>query len=72
MDDFDDVDMLLAFFAIPPDTQKCATFNIKDDSIAEPVENFTIVGTRVEFVGGQNSVEIFITDNDSKTISAFI
>lgn len=67
-DDFDNAPELLVFFANSPETQQCATFNIQDDTTAEPVENFIIVGSLVEFIGGQDTLTIFIVDNDGKTV----
>ena len=49
-------------------TVRCANFSIEDDSVVEGVESFVVTGSGGSFVGGA-SIQIDITDNDSKYIS---
>lgn len=55
---------------IPPgtaiDQMGCAGFTITDDNIVEGVEFFTVTGSGGDFVGGLNSTQVDIQDNDGK------
>lgn len=66
--DFDDTRMLLIFPGSSQITQRCATFNIVDDDIGEPTEQFTVTASRAMFVGGQDIATVQIQDNDGKAI----
>lgn len=68
--DYEDVAMFIVFPA--SSRQECVTFNIVDDNIVEDVESFTVTGSGVSFVGGQNSTQVFIVDDDSKEGSMLI
>ena len=54
---------MITFQATTECTVLCTNFNITDDDIKEPAESFTVTGSGVNFVGGQNSVEIIIEDD---------
>ena len=47
-------------------TVKCANFSLEDDSVVEDGESFTVTGSGGSFVGGQDSIQVNIADNDSK------
>ena len=47
-------------------TVECTNFSITDDNIMEPVESFSVTGVAGNFVGGQDSTQVNIEDNDSE------
>ena len=49
-------------------TTECADFAITDDELAETMESFTVTGSGGNFVGGQDSTQVTIQDNDGETI----
>jgi hypothetical protein len=52
-------------------TEICASFSIVDDGVVESVESFTVTGSGGSFVGGQDSTQVDITDNDSRDGSQY-
>jgi hypothetical protein len=65
--DFGDETMEITFPALSAiNTEMCASFSIVDDGVVESVESFTVTGSGGSFVGEQDSIQVGITDNDSK------
>ena len=52
----------------PNTLEMCANFIIMDDNVLEPPEAFTVTATVTEaaFVGGQDSTQVSIGDNDGE------
>ena len=44
----------------------CAAFSITNDQFAETMESFTVTGSGGNFVGGQDSTQVTIQDNDGE------
>ena len=67
--DFEDATMIITFLENSSiGLIQCADFAIADDELAETMESFTVTGSGGNFMGGQDSTQVTIQDNDGKKV----